>query len=1118
MQVKLKSQLFIGIALAIFLVLLLGTLSYITSSKEREAEDMINHTFLVKAKLQDINISLKDKAASVRARRRYANADSIYSMDESNSVLTEMEALQALIKDNTAQTERSTELFREIRGLSALWLQINPEETRNNAAKEEAYFVAEVNYLKRINAIVADMDRVESDLLKERGEKTLSMLEINNLANIGGTLLILAVVVALSVAIAREFRKRRVAEIKQNDQFEELERINQKTALHNEVLFGAQSVLEACQKTTTAPLFLQTMLDGILQFTGITSGIVYLTGQEDEQQLIPVYHRGVPADTVRLASRNALLTPEPDAKQSIVVIEPVPEDFWHISAATGSNTPGAIIYLYIRLQERLLGVIEIGSFFPLTERQHEFLKMISGAIAVRLSALQLAENRKSLVSELKENQEILLNQQEELRQANDELLQQTQVLQASEEELRVQEEELKQINAELEEKNDALESAREVMSMKAAELEQSGKYKSEFLANMSHELRTPLNSVLILANLLRDNKDKNLTAKQVEYAKIISNSGSDLLNLINDILDLSKIEAGKIELNIEQMPVDAISNSMHQMFFALAEEKKIAFSIHKELDVTATITTDRQRMEQILKNLLSNAFKFTGEQGSISLSIRNDVAGNVVFDVTDTGIGIDPAKQEMIFEAFKQADGNTNRKYGGTGLGLSISRELARILGGTIQVKSKPGEGSTFALHVPVQVSGPALPAAPTEQPLRMPATSSLPDDGREKTILIVEDDTNFASILRDFAEERSYHTIMAANGKEGLDMARQHKPDAIILDLQMPVMDGWEVLKHLKNDAALSKIPVHVISAMDEVKAPQGSVAYVKKPVTKEGLEKTFRQIGSYLNADTKKILILSAHAATDDTLVKFIAGLPSTVEYHMAPDMDTLMKMGALHDYDCIVADIGASLEDGIRDLQAIRGHQLFAGVSIILLIDRAISASDEMKLRGISEAIVMKSVEAHRRLKDELELFMFRVKEQPREAMLKGESFTDKNILSGKKVLVADDDMRNVFALVGLLESQQMEVITASNGREAVDLLDKNKAVDVVLMDIMMPEMDGYEAIRYLRGKTAFADLPIIALTAKAMAEDRELCIRAGASDYMSKPIDTQKLLSLLRIWLS
>lgn len=347
--------------------------------------------------------------------------------------------------------------------------------------------------------------------------------------------------------------------------------------------------------------------------------------------------------------------------------------------------------------------------------------------------------------------------------------------------------------------------------------------------------------------------------------------------------------------------------------------------------------------------------------------------------------------------------------------------------------------------------------------------------------------------------------------------MVREYRPDAIILDLQMPVMDGWEVLKHLKNDPALSKIPVHVISAMDEVKAPQGSVAYVKKPVTKDGLEMTFRQIGSYLSPDTRKILILSAHSNTDDTLVKFTAGLPPDVQYFIAPDIDTLMQMGAMHDYDCIVADLGGSLEEGIRDLQTIREHRLFAGVSLILLIDREISPGDEMKLRSISEAIIMKSVEAHRRLKDELELFMHRVREQPRQQAPGAEPFTDKNVLSGKKVLVADDDMRNVFALVGLLENQQVEVLTASNGREAVELLDK-EPVDLVLMDIMMPEMDGYEAIRYLRAKPSFDNLPIIALTAKAMAEDRELCIQAGASDYMSKPIDTQKLLSLLRIWLS
>lgn len=756
MQVRLRSQLFIGIGLAIFLVLLLGVLSYFTSEKERKAEEWISHTFQVRAKLQDINVALKDQAAAVRARRRYAHSDSFFRLGGQVSVNAELQQLQLLVKDNPGQLRRSREIAREAAGLLELWRGINPEETRSNAAKEEQYFITELGFLQRIYKRVSEMDRVESELLQQRNAETMTMLHINNLVNVGGTLLILAVVIALSAVIKREFKKRREAEIQLNEQFEELERINRQTALHNEVLSGAQMLLEQGQQATSSALFLRTMLDGILQFTGITSGIVYLVDNDDDTILHPAYHRGVPAENVQEIHIDNMLCPPPDAKQRMAVIDNVPPGFWHIANAAGTAVPGALVYLFIRVPERLLGIIEIGSFYPLNDRQHEFLKMVGPAIGIRLSAFQLNETRRQLYSELKEKQELLLNQQEELRQANDELLQQTQVLQASEEELRVQEEELKQINAELEEKNDALESAREVMSIKAAELEQSGKYKSEFLANMSHELRTPLNSVLILANLLRDNKDKNLTAKQVEYARIISNSGSDLLNLINDILDLSKIEAGKVELHIEQVSLKEIVTGMQQLFFALADEKKIQFVSHIDEHLPAVITSDRQRLEQVLKNLLSNAFKFTGEGGTITLALHPDPSGQIAFSVTDTGIGIDTAKQGLIFEAFKQADGTTNRKYGGTGLGLSISRELARILGGGITLSSKPGEGSTFSLHIPATISGPAQ-AQPADQPVRMPVAELAPDHGRNKTILIIEDDANFAAVLREFAEERAY-------------------------------------------------------------------------------------------------------------------------------------------------------------------------------------------------------------------------------------------------------------------------------------------------------------------------------------------------------------------------
>lgn len=1120
MRIKLKGQLFLGISLAIFLVLVLGILSFVTSRKEREAERWINHTFKVKATLQDINIGLKDNAASVRAGRRYKDLGILYKKEDSNKVTKALHELQELVKDNEGQLALSKKLETEIGGLYRIWSQINPEETRNDAAKEEAFFIKEVNQLKVIGNLSRKMDTEESALLVQRRAKTLRLLDINDLSNIGGTILILFVVILLSLIINREFKMRKKAELKLNDNIDELEQLNTKTALHNEVLSGAQSLLEQCQKATDVAAFLKATLDGILNFTGLSAGAVFLTADEQKGTLVPVYQRGISGENIAATNFQSLLAAIPATQQSVVVVQDIPARFWMLQSASGSTKPGVLVYIFIRLQQRVLGVIELAGFQPLSKKQEEFINMLGNALGIRLSALQLTENRNHLLLELQEKQDILINQQEELRQANDELTQQTQVLQASEEELRVQEEELKQINAELEEKSIAVESARQVMAVKAAELEQSGKYKSEFLANMSHELRTPLNSVLILANLLRDNKEHNLTAKQVEYAKIIANSGNDLLKLINDILDLSKIEAGKIDLDIESVPVASITEDMRQLFFAPAEEKKINFRISKAAGLPEFIVTDRQRLQQVIKNLLSNAIKFTPEAGTVTLEVNEGIRGTLSFVVTDTGIGIEPDKQELIFEAFKQADGSTNRKYGGTGLGLSISRELAKMLGGNIKVDSQPGKGSQFSFSIPLEIDGPAM-AMPESIVLPAVAHKVLPEDiGRNRTVLIIEDDANFAAILKDFAEERFYQTLVAGDGKQGLEMARTHKPDAVILDLQMPVMDGWDVLKEMRNDAQLKHIPVHIISAMDEAKFPmQGSVAYIKKPVSKEDLEKTFLHIGNHLRSEPRKLLILSSNSDTDETLNKFISELPEGVQYDITANISGFISTHHVEDYDCIIADTEFSSDDRKEELKVIKEHPVLSKVSLILLIDREISPSEELRLRGMSEAIVMKSMEAHRRLIDELELFMFRIKEEPLPFVAERQQpFTNNDILVGKTVLVADDDMRNVFALVSLLENQQMEVVTASNGKEAIDILEQGNKVDIILMDIMMPEMDGYEAMRYLRSRNAFKKTPIIALTAKAMAEDKELCIKAGASDYMSKPVDTPKLLSLLRIWLS
>jgi signal transduction histidine kinase/CheY-like chemotaxis protein/CHASE3 domain sensor protein len=1113
-----KSKLYIGIAIAIILVVAMSSLFYYTNVKERQSELWVTHSIDVKSKLQEINTRLNNNAKINRAKRRYKDVDNIFQNSNDNDVFASVGDLKLMVQDNKIQSANVVHLKSQINKIFDLWRSINLNETRDDDVKEEIYFRQEVKIMDEIKISIDDMDAHENMLLIERRATNQQSMDVNNVVTIIGSILILAVVLTLGYNITSEFRKRSIVELSLKDRMDDQAALNAQIALNNGVLVGVQKVMEASQKNKDVSSFLQTILDGIIDFTEITSGVIYLVNETDvKNRLTPAVSRGVAIESIKETNLNMLLAHQRDNDKPIVYVENIPAGFWHLASATGKMLPGAIVYIFVKFKERLLCVLELAFFQSPGERERAFLNMLPGAIAVRLSALQVTENRDQLMQELQEKQEILLNQQEELQQSNEELLHQTSILQASEEELRVQEEELKQINTELEEKHDALELAKEAMDLKATELEQSTKYKSEFLANMSHELRTPLNSILILANLLGDNRDKNLTGKQVEYARIIGNSGSDLLKLINDILDLSKIEAGKIDLSIEQVPVSSIVKHMKETFEVISEMKKIRFSVNVDPDAATAINTDIQRLEQILKNLLSNALKFTTEGGKVSLNIKMANPNTISFEVSDSGIGIDPSKLELIFEAFKQEDGSTNRKYGGTGLGLSISRELTKMLKGKLTVDSKLKEGSTFRLSLPLII---AEESAKTATQHKLPAgIEENKLSGAGKTILIVEDDPVFSNILKNYAEEKSYKTLTAVNGQEGLEMAKRHKPDAIILDLQMPIMNGWEVLKELRVDPELRSIPVHVISAMDEDKAPvNGIVEYVRKPVTIDELEHTFNHIGSYIAAVKHRLLIWSTANTNDATLKQLMVNLPDDVQFDQVSKINELIELGKQHHYDCILADISTS-EEHFDNLQKIRENNLFSGTSLILLIDQEISSTDEMRLKKISEAIVMKSKEAHKRLKDELEIFMFHVNDhKPKEEESKEERLKDSNILDGKKVLVADDDMRNVFALVGLLENHKMEVLTASNGLEALEMLEKEPKIDIVLMDIMMPEMDGYEAMRNIRSNKKYNDLPIIALTAKAMSNDRELCIEAGASDYMSKPINSQKLLSLIRIWLS
>lgn len=738
--------------------------------------------------------------------------------------------------------------------------------------------------------------------------------------------------------------------------------------------------------------------------------------------------------------------------------------------------------------------------------------------------------RSQLLLQMQHQNKSLEQHREDLSETNEELTMQTEALKASEDELKVQEEEMRQLNVALREKNQLVELAREALLIKAQELETASQYKSEFLANMSHELRTPLNSILILAKLLSDNKQRNLTEKQVAHAKIIHKSGADLLQLINDILDLSKIEAGKAELYVEDVSVKTIANDLDQLFAAMAEERQIQYNITVSPEVPERIRTDRQKLEQVLRNLLSNAFKFTHTGGMVDLKFQPLMQGNVqhiAISVKDNGIGIPQSKQEIIFEAFKQAEGSTTRKYGGTGLGLSISTELIKILQGKLELKSDEGKGSEFILSIPRAIDEAGVPAKAeiksiaTEEP-QVQQTIVSDDrhllDEDDKVVLIIEDDERFASLIKEFAQTHGYKAIVALTGDEGLHCAKEYKPSAIILDMLLPGINGETLLKIFSTNPALKHIPVHVISGAENTRQlATSALAFLKKPVQNEDLDKAFTLISEYLDASVKRVMILSP----DNLKEKIQARLVEQNHYDVT--LDTVKTAGEAtqrlqtNKYDCLIADIGKDIEAGIEQLTALNASLEPLHIPTIIYLDNEITAAHEAALKKISNTVVKKSSYSYRRLLDELEIFLYKVREhntKPQQLT----AHSPGKILHNKTVLLVDDDMRNIFAISAMLEQEKMKVLTAYDGKEALSVLRANGKVDIVLMDIMMPEMDGYDAMKAIREELQLDALPVIALTAKAMTGDREKCILSGASDYISKPVDMEKLTTLMKAWLS
>jgi HAMP domain-containing protein/signal transduction histidine kinase/DNA-binding response OmpR family regulator len=873
-----------------------------------------------------------------------------------------------------------------------------------------------------------------------------------------------------------------------------------------------------------------------------------------------------------------------------IVITQAPEDYIKIASGLGESAPTSIIVFPVLFEETVMAVIELGSFAQFTEIQQTFLDQLSESIGVVLNTInanmrteELLLQSQSLTQDLQSQSEELQAQQDELKRSNAELEAQTATLRASEELLQTQQEELQQTNEELEErsqeleeqnrrieiKNAEIEEARRALEEKAEQLALSSKYKSEFLANMSHELRTPLNSLLILAKLLGDNIDGNLTDKQIQFANTIHNAGAELLGLINDILDLSKVEAGKMDVHVGEVSVADELAALERSFAPVAEQKGLTFELDFAESALATIVTDQQRLQQVLKNLLSNAFKFT-DTGGVVLRVAQAPPGRqfaaetlataahvVGFSVVDSGVGIAADKLRVIFEAFQQADGTTSRRYGGTGLGLSISREIARLLGGEIHVESKPGAGSTFTLYLPARFvehasaeTGAELLDAVTAG--LTPATAALPvsrnedgagpgldvldpsllvpsevDDDRnaieagDRVVLIVEDDADFARTELEIARERGFKGLVALRGDSGLALAREFKPDAIVLDMNLPVLDGWTVLDRLKRHPATRHIPVHIVSGVEETQPAlmAGAAAVLQKPASVEALQEVFGGIESFIDRDVRRLLVVDDDEAQREAIVELVGGDGDVEIVTVGSSEEALAALDAEPPFDCMVLDLKLPKMTGFDLLEKVKTSESSRSLPVIVYTGKELTRREETKLKRYAETIVVKDARSPERLLDETSLFLHRVESRlpdSKRKMLEQLHNTDA-LFVGKKVLIVDDDVRNVFALASALEANGMEVLFAENGREGIDVLRANGTVDLVLMDVMMPEMDGYETTQAIRELPEFAKLPIIALTAKAMLGDRERSIAAGASDYITKPVDTDQLLSLMRVWL-
>ncbi|MGC1680680.1 MAG: response regulator, partial [Pseudolabrys sp.] len=865
-------------------------------------------------------------------------------------------------------------------------------------------------------------------------------------------------------------------------------------------------------------------------------GVIYQVESEELQsmRLLSAYaDDGANGHPQRLRIGEGLIGQCASDKRRLLITE-MPDHAVPIGSALFKVKPANIIVLPVLFENQVKAVIELASVKEFTALQTMFLEQLTASIGIVLNSIEATMQTEGLLKQSQQLAGELQTQQRELQQTNEQLEQKAQ--------------QLAERNVEVERKNQEIEQARRALEEKAAELALTSKYKSEFLANMSHELRTPLNSILILGQQLADNPDGNLTSKQTEFARTIHGAGTDLLNLISDILDLSKIESGTVTVEAEEIFFSNLLDAVGRPFRHEAETRQLSFKVDLDPSLGCSLTTDSKRLQQVLKNLLSNAFKFT-DRGGVQLKVfaapvgwtsthpvLSQAQSVVAFEVADTGIGIPAEKQKIIFEAFQQADASTSRKYGGTGLGLAISRELSSLLGGEIHIRSAPGVGSTFTLYLPIAYAGPSVAMRPTTLPAsHAPAPSmpivlperpieQIPDDRHEiqpgdSILLIVEDDPHYCRVLIDLARVKGFKVLVAMRGADALELAKQYQPNAVSLDVFLPDMLGWSVLSQLKQNPLTRHIPVQIIT-LDEDKhhgLARGAFSFVTKPTSTEGVEAALRRIKEYSTPRRKRLLVVEDNPAEQLSISELLGY--DDVEIETAGTGRDALAALRRHPADCVVLDLRLPDMSGFEVLEQLGADETLSEVPVVVFTGRELSAEEDARLHTMARSIVVKGVESPERLLDETALFLHRVVTDlpiEKQRMLERLTTSDEDLVS-RTVLLVDDDARNIFALSSVLERRGMRVLTATTGNEAIKLIESNNDIAIVLMDIMMPEMDGYQTMEEIRKNANFRRLPIIALTAKAMKGDREKCLDAGASDYLAKPVNTEQLLSALRSWL-